>query len=195
MSANFNIVILLSGFGSNLQAIMDAVSTGKLNVTISAVISDQKDALGLQRAIDADIATETVSANEFPNRDDYDMQLQACIEKYNPELIVLAGFMRILTDSFVQHFKGRLINIHPSLLPKYRGMNTHKRVLVAGDKETGSTVHFVTEVLDGGPIIAQEKIPVLANDSPETLETRVKTLEHSLYPDVIQQFSEGKVSL
>ncbi len=195
MNANFNIVVLLSGLGSNLQAIIDAVSRGELAVNISAVISDQADAYGLQRASASEIPTDIIDASQFRSRNDYDVQLQACIEKYNPDLIVLAGFMRILSDSFVQHFKGRLINIHPSLLPKYRGTETHKRVLEAGDKETGSTVHFVTEVLDGGPIIAQEKIQVLANDTPETLEMRVKTLEHRLYPDVIQQFAEGKVSL
>lgn len=189
----FSIVVLISGSGTNLLAMIKAIEAGTLECEIKAVVCDQAQAGGLVYAREAGIPVEIITSEEFPSREDYDTALKSCIEKYSPNLIVMAGFMRILTSGFVKYFEGKLINIHPSLLPKYPGLNTHARVIEAGDKETGSTVHFVTDKLDSGPIIAQEKIPVLPGETAESLQERVKNLEHKLYPRVIQSLVEGKV--
>jgi len=187
------LVVLISGSGSNLQSIIDATQQG-LPVDIRAVISNKADAYGLTRAAEAGISTAVLDNKAYPDRPSYDAALQALIDSYSPQLVVLAGFMRILTDDFVRHYEGRLMNIHPSLLPKYRGLNTHARAIEAGDSEAGCTVHFVTPELDSGPIIIQAKVPVMADDTPETLAKRVLEQEHRIYPEAIRRFAEGKLS-
>lgn len=187
------IVVLISGSGSNLQAIIDAANRD-LPVTIRAVISNRADAYGLVRASKAGIATEVLDHTQFPDRESYDAALQQLIDSHAPQLVVLAGFMRILSDGFVRHYEGRLMNIHPSLLPKYRGLNTHARAIEAGDREAGCTVHFVTPELDAGPTILQARVPILPDDSPETLAARVLEQEHRIYPEAIRRFAEGEIS-
>jgi len=187
------LVVLISGSGSNLQSIIDAVQQG-LPVEIRAVISNKADAYGLTRAAEAGIPTAVLNNKAYPDRSSYDAALQELIDSYSPQLVVLAGFMRILTDDFVRHYEGRMMNIHPSLLPKYRGLNTHARAIEAGDAEAGCTVHFVTPELDAGPAIIQAKVPVLPNDTPEALAKRVLEQEHKIYPEAIRQFAEGKLS-
>lgn len=191
--ARLPIVVLLSGSGSNLQSIIDA-SRQDLPVEIRAVISNKADAYGLVRAREAGIATEVLDHKQFPDRESYDAALQQLIDGYAPQLVVLAGFMRILSDGFVRHYEGRMMNIHPSLLPKYRGLNTHARAIEAGDTEAGCTVHFVTPELDAGPPILQARVPVHPDDSPESLAARVLEQEHRIYPEAIRLFVEGKIS-
>ena len=178
------IVVLISGNGSNLQAIIDAINNASLNAKIQAVISNQPDAYGLQRAQQAGITTEVLQHEDFPDRDSYDLALQTIVDQFQPKLVVLAGFMRILTKAFVSHYEGKLLNIHPSLLPKYRGLNTHQRALEADEKEHGATVHFVTHELDGGPAILQARVRVNPEDSAETLAKRVLEQEHKIYPKI-----------
>ncbi len=189
------IVVLLSGSGSNLQAIIDRITEGKLNARIMAVISNKADAYGLQRAQQAGIPTEVIEHHQFDSRESFDTQLIKTIDKYQPELIVLAGFMRILTDEFVNHYYGKMINIHPSLLPKYRGLHTHRRALEAGDKEHGLSIHFVSSELDGGPVILQKSVPVMTGDTEQILSQRVLTEEHNAYPQVIQWIAEKRLKL
>jgi phosphoribosylglycinamide formyltransferase-1 len=186
------IAVLISGYGSNLQAIIDAVQNG-LPAQIIVVISNRADAYGLERARRAHIPTQIINPADYSDRVAYDTALQQCLEQYQPQLIVLAGFMRILSPAFVHHFRGRLINIHPSLLPKYPGLNTHQRVLTAGDKEHGVSIHFVTEAVDGGPIIAQARLAVAAGDAPDTLQQKIHHLEHQIYPQVIHWFAEKRL--
>jgi phosphoribosylglycinamide formyltransferase-1 len=188
------LVVLISGGGTNLQAIIDAASAD-LPVDIRAVISNEADAFGLERARRAGIETRVLDHRAFADREAYDAALAALIEEYKPGLVVLAGFMRILTAGFVRHFHGRMLNIHPSLLPRYRGLDTHARVLAAGDREHGATVHFVTEELDGGPLIVQARVPVRANDDAQTLAHRVLEKEHLIYPAAIRWFAEGRLRL
>ena len=189
------IVVLLSGSGSNLQAIIDRIEDGSVNARICAVISNRPDAFGLQRAQKANIPTELIDHNQYDSRESFDAQLTRTIEKYQPELIVLAGFMRILTDDFVNHFYGKMINIHPSLLPKYRGLHTHRRALEAKDNEHGLSIHYVSAELDGGPIILQTTVPVHDGDTEEVLAQRVLQKEHQAYPKVIQWFAEKRLQL
>ncbi|MDX2504537.1 MAG: phosphoribosylglycinamide formyltransferase [Gammaproteobacteria bacterium] len=189
------IVVLVSGDGSNLQAIIDHVADRTLNARICAVISNKADAYGLQRARKANISTEIIDHRHYDSRESFDAELIRSIEKYHPELIVLAGFMRILTDDFVNHFSGKMINIHPSLLPKHRGLHTHKRVLEAGDREHGLSIHYVSTELDGGPIILQKSVPVLEDDTEESLAQRVLVQEHLAYPKVIQWFAEKRLQI
>ncbi|MCU7836992.1 MAG: phosphoribosylglycinamide formyltransferase [gamma proteobacterium symbiont of Taylorina sp.] len=189
------IVILISGGGSNLQAIIDRINDKTLNARICAVISNVADAFGLQRAKNANIATETIVHQKYDSREAFDTALIIKIEQYQPKLVVLAGFMRILSDDFVNHFSGKMINIHPSLLPKHRGLHTHRRALENGDKEHGLSIHYVSTELDGGPLILQKSIPVLANDTKESLASRVLTEEHQAYPKVIQWFAQQRVQL
>ena len=193
MDANFPIVVLLSGNGSNLQAIIDAIAQHQYAINIKAVISDRADAFGLQRAQRTGLATTTLSAKSFANRQDYDRALQKTIEAYQPKLVVLAGFMRILSADFVTHFAGRLINIHPSLLPKHKGLNTHQRAIDAGDTMHGCSIHFVTQAVDGGKVIAQLECPISPDDDAQSLQQKVHRLEHQLYPQVIQQFATGQI--
>lgn len=186
------IVVLISGSGSNLQSIIDAARQD-LPVEIRAVISNRADAYGLTRASEAGIETGVLDHRQYADRESYDAALQQLIDGYEPQLVVLAGFMRILTDDFVRHYAGRMMNIHPSLLPKYRGLNTHARAIEAGDDEAGCTVHFVTPELDAGPPILQARVPIHANDSPESLAARVLEQEHRIYPEAIRLFAEGKL--
>jgi len=190
-----NIVVLISGSGSNLQAIIESVAAQTIPATIAAVVSNKPDAYGLTRARQAGIPTEVLQYEGFASREDYDQALIKCIDQYQPKLIVLAGFMRILSDAFVDHYTGRMMNIHPSLLPKYKGMNTHQRVLDAGETEHGATVHFVTPELDSGPIILQAPVPINSNDTADSLAVRVHTAEHKIYPLAVQWFAEKRLRL
>lgn len=186
------VVVLLSGSGSNLQAIIDG-ATGDLPVEIRGVISNRADAFGLERARQASIPTRVLDHTKYPDRASYDRALMELIDGYRPALVILAGFMRILTPGFVTHYHGRLLNIHPSLLPKYRGLHTHQRALEAGDRVHGASVHLVTEELDGGPVILQVRVPVEPGDDEATLAARVLTREHQIYPTVIRWFAEGRL--
>lgn len=190
-----NIVVLISGNGSNLQAIIDACKQKKINGTIRAVFSNKADAFGLERAREASIPTHALLASQFASREGFDRELMQEIDAYAPDLVVLAGYMRILSPAFVAHYTGRLINIHPSLLPKYPGLNTHKQVLENGDEVHGTTVHFVTDELDGGPVILQAQIPVFEGDSEEDISGRVQTQEHAIYPLVVSWFLEGRLAM
>ncbi len=183
-----SIVVLISGNGSNLQALIDAQSQGLFSGEISAVISNKPDAYGLTRAENANIDAICVDHTEFADKANFETQLIETIDIYKPDLVILAGFMRILSSDLVQHYLGKIINIHPSLLPKYKGLHTHRQVLENGDKEHGTTVHFVTAELDGGPIIAQKRINVEANDTEQTLVQKIQQQEHQLYPEVVAWF-------
>ncbi len=194
-SAPLPVVILISGRGSNLQAIIDAVARDALAVDIRAVISNRPQAAGLQRANQAGITTAVVDHTLYADRLAFDQALQACIDRYQPGLIILAGFMRILSADFVAHYHGRMLNIHPSLLPDFPGLNTHQRVLDAGCKIHGASVHFVTADIDGGPLVVQTRVPVHAGDSADSLATRVLEQEHHLYPVAIRWFAEGRLTL
>ena len=194
MQPVFPIVILISGQGSNLQAIIDAIKQHQYPIEIKAVISNKATALGLQRAEQAGLQTAVLPTKNYPDRQTYDHGLLTLIDRYQPKLVVLAGFMRILSAAFVTHFKDRLINIHPSLLPKYKGLNTHQRVLDAADKIHGCSIHFVTNELDSGTIIAQLTCPVKPTDTVASLAEKVHQLEHQLYPKVINAFATRKIS-
>ena len=183
--APFRLVILISGNGSNLQAIIDALALSPDQTKIVKVISNRIDAFGLTRAKQAGIDTECITATSNETRENYDARLIKSIADLNPDLIILAGFMRILSKIFIDTFTGKIINIHPSLLPKYPGLNTHEQVLQNQDKEHGCTIHFVTENLDAGPIIAQKSFLLESNETLETLKQKVHILEHELYPKVI----------
>lgn len=188
------VVVLVSGSGSNLQSIIDAAATD-LPVEVRAVISNRADCYGLERARRAGIPAVCVDPKAHADRAAYDASLAAAIDAFQPMLVVLAGFMRILSDDFVRRYQGRLINIHPSLLPRYRGLDTHARCLAAGDREHGATVHFVTPELDAGPIILQARVPVKPDDTPEDLAARVLAQEHQIYPRAIRWFAEGRLAL
>jgi len=195
MSQTCDVVVLLSGTGSNLQALIDSTRTGDNPVRIAAVISNRSDAYGLQRAREAGIDTRSLDHKAFDGREAIDRALIELIDAFNPKLVVLAGFMRILSADFVRHYAGRLLNIHPSLLPKYKGMHTHQRALEAGDSEHGCSVHFVTEELDGGPLVVQAVVPVESDDSAQTLAQRVHAQEHRIYPLAVRWFAEGRLIL
>ena len=195
MPQTCDVVVLLSGTGSNLQALIDSTRTGDSPVRIAAVISNRSDAYGLQRARDAGIETRSLDHKTFDGREAFDSALIELIDAFNPKLVVLAGFMRILSADFVRHYEGRLLNIHPSLLPKYKGMHTHQRALEAGDSEHGCSVHFVTEELDGGPLVVQAVVPVESDDSAQSLAQRVHTQEHRIYPLAVRWFAEGRLIL
>ncbi len=184
------LAVLISGQGSNLQAIMDAIGREELSARIAVVISNRREAHGLHRARQADIPTQVISHVDYPNRVDFDQALARTIHPHSPDLIILAGFMRILGACFVQQFDGRILNIHPSLLPRFRGIDTHRRVLVAQEAEHGATVHVVTERLDDGPIVMQATVPVLPTDDADTLASRVRTEEHRLYPLAIAEYGQ-----
>ncbi len=188
------LVVLISGGGTNLQAVIDAAAND-LPVDIRAVISNRGDAFGLERARRAGIATRVLDHRGFAERTDYDAALMDLIDGFKPELLILAGFMRILSPAFVQHYQGRMFNIHPSLLPRYRGLHTHQRVLDAGDEVHGASVHFVTEELDGGPLIIQAQVPVRPGDDADRLAARVLEKEHVIYPTAIRWFAEGRLRL
>ncbi|MEW9900343.1 phosphoribosylglycinamide formyltransferase [Chitinivorax sp. PXF-14] len=185
------VVILISGRGSNMEAILRAQPP----VEFAAVISNKADAAGLETARAHGIPTAVLSHKGFDSREAFDAELARLIDGYTPDLIVLAGFMRILSEGFVRHYEGRMINIHPSLLPAFTGLNTHARAIDEGCKLHGCTVHFVTGELDHGPIIAQAAVPVLNDDTPETLSARVLVQEHRLYPEAVRWFAEDRLSL
>ena len=189
------IVVLISGGGSNLQSFIDGCADESLNGDVVAVISNKAGVKGLERAAKAAIPNITLDHNSFDTRAEFDLALADVIDSFSPDLIVLAGFMRILTPQFVNRFLGRLINIHPSLLPKYPGLHTHQRAIDAGDSEGGATVHFVTADLDGGPGIVQAKVELLKNDTAEDLASRVLAYEHQIYPLAAQWFCEGRLEL
>ena len=187
------IVILISGSGSNLQAIMDAIGAGQINGRIEAVLSNKADAFGLERARKANIPALILKHTDFESREAFDQAMIAKIDDYKPDLIVLAGFMRILTPEFVRHYEGRMFNIHPSLLPKYKGLHTHQRALESGDKEHGCTVHFVTEELDGGPLAVQGKVSIDQDDDADSLQQKVHKVEHRIYPLAVEWFCADKL--
>lgn len=189
------IVVLISGSGSNLQAIIDAVTNESFEAEIVSVISNKPNVLGLVRASKAGILTRVIDHKEYPQRDVFDAHLLKEIEKHQPDLIILAGFMRILTSDFVKRYEGRMINIHPSLLPNYPGLNTHQRAIDAGDKLHGVTVHFVTAELDSGPNIIQAQVRTFEDDTAESLAQRIQAQEHIIYPIAVKWFVEGRLKM
>ncbi len=198
---SLRLVVLASGNGSNLQAILDACGQGNdtpqpgINAEVVGVLSNRANAYCLVRAQQADIATALIEHTDYPEREHFDAAMQQVIDAWQPDLVILAGFMRILTPAFVEHYQHRLINIHPSLLPKYKGLHTHQRALEAGDSEHGCSVHLVNAELDGGPVLAQMVVPVLSTDNPETLAQRVHQAEHLIYPEVISWFTNQRLQL
>ena len=190
-----NIVILISGRGSNMQSIVRAAQAEGWPARIAAVISNKADAGGLAFAREHGIATAVVPHKEFPTREAFDAALRQVVDNYKPDLVVLAGFMRILTPGFVDHYAGRLLNIHPSLLPSFTGLHTHQRAIEAGVKVHGVTVHFVTAELDHGPIVDQATVPVLDDDTEDTLSARVLEQEHIIYPRAVRRFVEGRLTI
>lgn len=190
-----NIVVLISGNGSNLQAIIDACEQKRIHGTIRAVFSNKADAFGLERARAAGIPPHALSASQFVSREAFDRELMHEIDAYAPDVVVLAGYMRILSAEFVQHYQGKLLNIHPSLLPKYPGLNTHRQALENGDAEHGTSVHFVTEELDGGPVILQARVPVFDGDDEDDITARVQAQEHAIYPLVVGWFLDGRLKM
>ncbi|MEK7303911.1 MAG: phosphoribosylglycinamide formyltransferase [Pseudomonadota bacterium] len=189
------VVILISGRGSNLQALLDAIRADDLPIEIRAVISNNPEAEGLQRARAAGVPTETINHRDYTNRARFDAALMQAIDRHAPRLVILAGFMRILGDDFIRHYAGRLLNIHPSLLPAFKGLNTHARALAAGAAQHGASVHFVTNDLDGGPAIVQATVPVRTGDTADTLGARVLQEEHRILPLAIRWFVEGRLSI
>ncbi|NNC77492.1 MAG: phosphoribosylglycinamide formyltransferase [Woeseiaceae bacterium] len=186
--------ILISGSGTNLQAFIDRQRDGRLNLDIAVVLSNRTDAYGLTRARNAGIATLCIDHRDFDSRESFDREMASALEPFRPDTIILAGFMRILSPWFVRHFEGRVLNIHPALLPKYPGLNTHARALASGDSHHGSTVHFVTEELDGGPRIVAGRLPIKPGETAEQLQKRVQSIEHRIYPQAAQWVAEGQIS-
>ena len=188
------VVVLISGGGTNLQALIDAAALD-LPIEIRAVISNKPGVYGLARAAEAGIETRVLDHTRFASREEFDQAQTRVIDGFGPRLVLLAGFMRILTPGFVRHYLGRMLNIHPSLLPRYQGLHTHKRAIEAGDAEHGASVHFVTEELDGGPVIIQARVPLLPDDTEDVLAARVLEKEHIIYPLVTRWFAEGRLRL
>lgn len=186
-------MILISGAGTNMRAIAEQAAAGMLPIEISAVVSDRADAAGLQIAAGLGIPQQVVSPRDFASREEFDCALADLIDDYRPQLLILAGFMRILGAGFIQRFRGRMLNIHPSLLPKHRGLRTHARALAAGDVEHGVSVHFVTEELDGGPVVLQTRVPVYAGDTEASLAARVRQQEHRIFPEAVGLFASGRL--
>lgn len=189
------VVVLISGNGSNLQALIDATEQCALPIKICAVISNKDGVKGLERAASHNIPAFVISHKSFSSREQFDERLMEIIDAQGTDLVVLAGFMRVLSPAFTRHYEGRMLNIHPSLLPKYPGLNTHQRALDAGDTEHGVSIHFVTEELDGGPVAVQARIAVDKEDSAESLANKVQKLEHRLYPLVVKWFAEGRLQM
>lgn len=193
--SGFSAAVLISGNGSNLQAFIDAVTARELDIELAVVISNKANAYGLSRANKAGVAAMTVPSIDYQNRADFEVALARAVDSYEPDIIVLAGFMRILTPSFVSRYAGRIINIHPSLLPKYPGLHTHQRVLDAGERWHGCTVHYVSEELDGGPAIIQGRVPVLDHDDEDQLAARVLEVEHRIFPRALALIANGRIRL
>ena len=193
--AKKNAVILISGSGSNLQAFIDQVSANELDLNISLVISNKADAFGLERASNSGIATDCINHRDYASRLEFDQALMERIDQATPDIVILAGFMRILTPEFVNHYANRLVNIHPSLLPKYPGVDTHQRAIDAGDQWHGASIHFVVPEVDAGPIILQGQLAIGSGDTPESLQQRIHKIEHKLYPLAVKWFTQGRLSL
>jgi len=193
MAKRCKTAILISGSGTNLQAFIDAVDGGKLDLELTVVFSNNPEAFGLQRAEQAGIPTSCIQHSDYPDRASFDQAVIAELDRFEPELLILAGFMRILSKAFVAHYAGKILNIHPALLPLYPGLNTHQRVLDAGDEWHGSTVHFVTDQLDAGPRILQGRLAVLPGETAEELATRVQSIEHQIYPQAASLVGSGKI--
>lgn len=191
----FPIVVLISGRGSNMRVLAEAAARGELPVSIRAVISDRADAAGLFTAAGLQIPVASLSPHDFADRPAFDSALAVLVASYEPRLVLLAGFMRILSASFIAPFAGRMLNVHPSLLPRYRGLHTHRRALENGDTVHGVSVHSVTEELDGGPVIIQGRLPVRADDTEATLSARVQSLEHRIFPQAVDWFARGRLQL
>jgi phosphoribosylglycinamide formyltransferase 1 len=190
------LVVLISGTGRNLQAILEAQRQGKLRGKVCAVISNKKDAVGLHHAVEAGIPAITLSHGDFADRASFDLALSREIDRHTPDFVVLAGFMRILGSEFVQRYRGKLLNIHPSLLPKYPGLQTHARALADGEPWHGASVHFVTEAVDGGPVILQGRVPVHTDDTSESLAERVmREVEQVIYPEVLAWACAGRLQM
>ncbi|TEA75488.1 phosphoribosylglycinamide formyltransferase [Allopusillimonas soli] len=194
-SSGCRFVVLISGRGSNMQAIVNAVHEGGLAAQVCAVVSNKVDAAGLAWARDQGIPTVAVPHRDYSSREAFDAALADAIDAWQPHYVLLAGFMRVLTPVFVERYSGRLINIHPSILPAFPGLHTHQQALAGGVQWHGCTVHFVTPVLDHGPILAQGLVPVLAEDTPDDLAARLLQVEHRLYADVVRWLAEGRVAL
>lgn len=192
-ASRVRVVVLISGSGSNLQALIDGWQQEALPIELVAVISNRPNVAGLQRAERAGIPALVLDHKQFTERAAFDRELMTMIDGYHPELLVLAGFMRILTPEFTRHYLGRMLNIHPSLLPKYQGLHTHQRALDAGDAEHGVTVHFVTAELDGGPSVVQARVAIQPNDTADSLALRVQQQEHIIYPLAVKWFAEGRL--
>ena len=187
------LVVLISGNGSNLQSILDACASGRINGSVAAVFSNKESAYGLTRAQQASVPGLALSPGDFPDREAFDRQLMQEIDAFEPDLVVLAGYMRILSSAFVAHYHDRLLNIHPSLLPKYPGLHTHRQALENGDKEHGTSVHFVTDELDGGPVVLQARVPIFPGDDEAEITARVQHQEHAIYPLAISWFTDGRL--
>ncbi len=187
------VVVLISGRGSNLRAIVEKAQAGALPVEVRAVVSDRPDAAGLDWARSRGLRTASLAARQFPDRENYDKALAALVASFEPGLVVLAGFMRILGPVFVDRFEGRMLNIHPSLLPRHRGLHTHRKVLEAGERDHGASVHFVTRELDGGPVVLQARVPVRDGDDEASLAARVLEQEHRIYPAAVGWFAAGRL--
>ncbi|NJD30476.1 MAG: phosphoribosylglycinamide formyltransferase [Gammaproteobacteria bacterium] len=187
------VVVLISGRGSNLRAIVEKAQAGTLPVEVRAVVSDRPDAAGLEWARSRGLRTASLAPQQFSDRERYDEALAALVASFEPGLVVLAGFMRILGPAFVDRFVGRMLNIHPSLLPRHRGLHTHRRVLEAGERDHGASVHFVTRELDGGPVVLQARVPVRDGDDEASLAARVLEQEHRIYPAAVGWFAAGRL--
>ena len=192
--AKASLVVLISGSGSNLQAIIEAIKSGDLDAEIKAVISNKATAIGLERAGKANIDTYVIDHKHYPDRESFDRAMMQIIDPIEPDLVILAGFMRILSDVFIDHYMHRLINIHPSLLPKYKGLNTHQQAIDSHDSKHGASVHYVSHELDSGPIVIQAEVPVQDADTAETLAARVLKEEHLIYPMVIKMHTDGRLT-
>jgi len=188
-----NLVVLISGRGSNLKAILEAIKSGKINAKVSLVLSNKKDAKGLEIAKEYGIKTKFIDTSFFETRRGYDIYIAELIKKENPDFVVLAGYMRILSDEFIDAFEGKIVNIHPSLVPAFQGKNAQKQALDYGSLITGCSVHFVTKELDNGPVIVQAVVPVLPDDTEESLSNRILEYEHKIYPQAIKWLVEDRV--
>ncbi|RED50874.1 phosphoribosylglycinamide formyltransferase [Aestuariispira insulae] len=195
MASPLKVGVIISGGGSNLQALIDAAAAPDLPAEIGLVISNNAGAYGLERARKAGIATKVIDHRTYPDRESFDRDLTVALEKAGVELVCLAGFLRVLTDEFVNHWRDRMINIHPSLLPKYKGLHTHKRAIEAGEEYHGCTVHYVRPDLDTGPLLLQARVPVLEGDTPEILAGRVLEKEHLIYPEALRKIALGEITV
>lgn len=194
VSARASAAIFVSGGGTNLQAFIDEVRAGRLDLDLAVVVSNKPNVEALERARRAGIPAECVPNSDFAERTQFDEALATTVDRYRPDLLILAGFMRILTTAFVRRYEGRILNVHPSLLPRFPGLNTHQSVIDAGDRSHGSTVHFVTDELDAGPAVMQGRIPVLPDDTAESLAQRVQAIEHKIYPAAAALFAAGRLA-